>query len=119
MKSLLGLIALGALLFAGYYFYSKNSQDQLSPQNSPGQMSITQSPGRYDDIFRVLGTTTGKIWESGITGLNTVTDGAAEPVINKAVEDLQSRIKELPREQYEKVKYEFCKDVVSSFEESQ
>jgi hypothetical protein len=118
MKRFLGLILLCALIYGGYYFYSTtfNSSKRGTSTLIKPRMNITQAPSSFGDIFSVLGATTSKLWESGLDGLNTVTDGAAEPVINKAVNDLQSRIKDLPKEQYEKVKYEFCKDVVTSYE---
>lgn len=118
MKRLLGLILLGGLIYGGYYFYSNYIQVKPIEESNlvSNHMDITQAPSSFGDIFSVLGATTSKFWESGLDGLNTVTDGAAEPVINKAVNDLQSRIKDLPKEQYEKVKYEFCKDIVEDYE---
>lgn len=120
MRRLLTLAIIGLLIATGYYYFSVlNNKDKIGaePQISPTKMKITQVPTSFNDLFAVLGATTSELWESGLSGLNNVTDGKAEPVINKAVSDLQERIKELPKEQYEKVKYEFCKDVVTSFEE--
>lgn len=119
MQRLLGLILLVALIFGVYYFLTKRTQPQVEALLPPSRMKITQTPGSFSDILSVLGASTSRIWESSLNSLNNVTDGAAEPVINKAVNDLQERIKELPKEQYEKVKYEFCKDVVNSYEEQQ
>lgn len=114
MKQIFTLIVLAALGGAGYFFYMQ-SQGSLPPiTRIPSGINITQSPDSLAGISSILGTTTSRVWESGINILNGVTNDQAEPIINKAVSDLQERVKELPQEQYEKVKYEFCKDVIET-----
>lgn len=104
MRRLLAFIIVLVLVGVGYFFYTQI-------RTGKGVMSANSRPS-VSQITSVLGATTSDLWQSGLNLLNGATDGAAEPVINKAVSDLQNRIKSLPEEQYQKVKYEFCKDVI-------
>lgn len=91
MRRLFLLLIIVLIATGGYFYY--------------------QSSGQHINTA-ILGTASSQLVESGRTLLNQATGGQAEPVINKAVDDLQSRVKDLPQEQYEKVKYEFCKDML-------
>lgn len=116
MKRLLALAILAALIYGGYLYYQSQatSSTVLRPPTS-SQINLVETPKSLNQLGSVLGEQVSRIWDSSMGLLNGATDGAAEPVINKAVSDLQSRVKDLPKEQYEKVKYEFCKDVVENY----
>jgi len=107
--SLFTLLGVGGV----FYFYYLRSQafPTLSRVPSKTGINLVQPP---TDLTSVLGETTSRLFENGIDALNNVTNDQAEPIINKAVSDLKERVKELPQEQYKKVKYEFCKDVLET-----
>lgn len=104
------------LAAAGYGVYRYMTLRQAGGQGPAisQSMVIRQTEGKSRDLLNVLGATTQQIFTQGTAALNEATDGRAEPVINKAVSDLQEKVKDLPEEQYKRVKYEFCKDVVAS-----
>lgn len=109
---LLILLVSGAYLF--YKIYTSPSPTKLTNPTLGSRMVINQSGGNLSNLKNILGTATSRIWNTGTELLNNASGGTAEPIINKAVEDLQTRVKELPQEQYDRVKYEFCKDVFPS-----
>lgn len=115
MKRLVVVLLVAALMAGGYLYYRQTSLLKLAPtrMSTPG-LRLEKPPLDTDRLAKVLGEATSSLITSGTNLLNGVTDGQAEPVINKAVEDLQSSVKDLPKEQYEKVKYEFCKDIIVS-----
>jgi len=47
---------------------------------------------------------------------NQVSGGTAEPIINQAISDLQQKIKDLPQDQAQKLQYNYCKTVVTEYE---
>lgn len=116
IKRLFILIAILALAYAGFLYYQSTKSSglsavmNLSPINSSKIRSASSL--EFSNLSKVLGTAT-----NGVLGvLNTATDGEAEPIINQTLENLQNEVKDLPKKQYEKVKYEFCKDVVQEYE---
>lgn len=111
MKRLLALVIVLVVGYLGYTWY--RTQTRVA---SPASVAFSlNSKPLSGNLLNVLGTTTSNLFAQTTALLNSATDGAAEPLINKTVSDLQERIKDLPQEQYDKVKYEFCKDVVSSY----
>ncbi len=52
------------------------------------------------------------------TVIEKVTDEQEEALINKTVENITKQVKDLPQEQVKKIKYEFCKDVVTEYEDN-
>lgn len=113
MRRIIAFFVLVGLVALGYYFYTQSQRTSSAPVS---RLKITQAPYQFDSLSKVLGTTTTKVIDTTTNLLNGVTDGQAEPLINKTLENLQNEVKDLPREQYEKVKYEFCKDVVTKYE---
>jgi hypothetical protein len=116
MRRLLALALLLVLVGGGYYYYQSSQPASLSP--SPPQLNLTQDLD-LGSVTSVLGTTTSNLVSKTTEILNEATDGEAEPVINRTLHNLQEEVKDLPREQYEKVKYEFCRDIVEQYEEEQ
>ena len=115
MKRIIALLILAAAGYYGYTWYQSHSSKPL-PLSSDSSIPLKLKAPEVGSsgVLNVLGATTSNIIEKTTELLNNATDGQAEPVINKAVNDLQDRIKSLPEEQYNKVKYEFCKDVLPS-----
>jgi|GEM_PF-820335 len=117
MKRLLILLLLAIIGYGGYYYFQQSWAGLITPPpklNLSDQLVIRQT--NLSDLGNVLGVATGNLLQSGKNLLNTVTDGEGEPLINKTVNDLKNQIQDLPQEQYDNVKYEFCKDVVKQYE---
>lgn len=117
MKRLLAFVIVGAIGYFGYRFYVTRGAGSLNLPHTPQvefPVIVRQPETKSAGVLNVLGATTSRWIEKGASLLNNATDGRAEPVINKAVSDLQDRVKDLPKEEYKKVKYEFCKDVFPS-----
>lgn len=112
MKRLPILLVLGAAGYLGYtYYVGRRASDALPLSSDTMVIRQTEKP---KELMNVLGAATQRIFTQGTAVLNDATDGKAEPIINKAVSDLQEKVKDLPEEQYKKVKYEFCRDVIPS-----
>lgn len=116
MKKLLALVILAAAGYFGYTWYETSLNKPTRGLNYDSSMSLNLHPPelKTPGVLNVLGTTTSNIITKTTELLNSATGGAAEPVINQAVSDLQDRIKSLPEKEYQKVKYEFCKDILPS-----
>ncbi|KKU45806.1 MAG: hypothetical protein UX62_C0029G0005 [Microgenomates group bacterium GW2011_GWA2_46_7] len=120
MKGLFILLLLTGLAYFGYTYYqnSKLSSSPVSTKISiPDNLVITQASNKLGDIASVLGASIQNVLTDGKDILNNATAGQSDPIINKAVENIQNELKDLPQETVEKVKYEFCKDIVTSYEE--
>lgn len=117
MKRLLVIPILVAIAYGSYHLYLQYSHGRnITPPKLiiSDKLNIRQS--NLGDFANVLGVTTSNFLESGKKILDSVTDKDGEPIINKTVDNLTNQIKDLPKEQYDKVKYEFCKDVVVKYE---
>lgn len=115
MKRLILLVLLGGLAYGGYTYYTR-TQSSVPSSISSLPLEITHGGNQLDNLTSVLGAsiqnavTTGKDW------LSDTTDGASDPIINRALENIHNEVKDLPQEAVDKVKYEFCKDVVTEYE---
>jgi len=118
MKRLLALILIAGLGYFGYLYY-QNSQRMISasPEGfAQGSLVINQTSNKLSDLANVLGSSIENLYENGKDLLNDATAGKSDPIINKALENIQKEVKDLPKEAVDKVKYEFCKDVVTQYE---
>lgn len=115
MRRAIILLVLISIVATGYYVYQDKFQGKQANLSTP-RLTISQGSYNFDSLTKVLGTATNAVVDTTTSILNHATDGEAEPLINKTLENLQNEVKDLPREQYEKVKYEFCRDVVSEYE---
>lgn len=111
MNRLLALAILGGLVYLGYFYFSR-TQPLVPSSISSLPLEITHG----SDKLMVLGTSIQNALNSGKELLNDATDGKSDPIINRALENIQNEVKDLPKEAVEKVKYEFCKDVVTEYE---
>ncbi len=117
MKRLLALLIIAGLAYGGYVYYR---QSRLTPQFSrlpiSGGVTLKPPTNSWQNLESVLGTSISR-GVAAVTNLaNDATDGAAEPLINKAIADLQQKIKDVPHEQAEKIQYNYCKTVVTEYE---
>lgn len=120
MKRLIGLILLAGLIYGGYVFYNQ-SKSAKSPQIvsstvSSKQLSISQVSDKLDAYASVLGANVEAAIQNGQEYLSDVTNGKSEPIINELVNKTTETLKDLPRKEAEKIKYEFCKGVVTDYE---
>ena len=118
MKRLLALALIAGLGYFGYRYYQKTqlSNQVISESQSQGELIITQASDKLGSLASVLGASIANTIENGKEVLSDATGGASDPIINKALKNLQNEVKDLPKETVDKVKYEFCKDVVVEYE---
>ncbi len=119
MKRLLGLILLAGIIYGGYIYYRQSTSpgneltSSLPPQN---KLIIIQSSGKLADIAAVLGASIETTYENGKELLSNATSGKSEPIINELVNKTTETLKDLPRKEAEKIKYEFCRGIVEEYE---
>lgn len=119
MKRLLGLLLLAGIIYGGYLYYrqSKISPPRIStPLLSTNNVVITQASDKLGNLAAVLGESATKLLDSGKELLNTATSGQSDPIINQLIENTQNTLKDLPQKEADKIKYEFCKGVVTNYE---
>jgi flagellar motor component MotA len=119
MKRLLGLILLAGVIYGGYVYYRQSTApgSELTSSVAPhNNLIITQSSGKLANIAAVLGTSIGTTYENGKELLNNATSGKSEPIINELVNKTTETLKDLPRKEAEKIKYEFCRGIVDEYE---
>ena len=119
MKRLLTILILAGLSYGGYLFYRQASlgNTRLStPSISQGQLLISQTSDQLGNLAAVLGASISNTFETGKEMLNDVTEGASEPIINQLMTKTQETLKDLPRKEAEKIKYEFCKGIITEYE---
>ncbi|MFH2085406.1 MAG: hypothetical protein ABII21_01295 [bacterium] len=118
MKRLLGLILLAGLIYGGYIYYRQSQlRVSLPPSSSSNQLIISQASDKLGDLASVLGESISNILADGQAYLSDATSGASEPIINQLVTKTQETLKDLPQKEAEKIKYEFCKGVVTEYED--
>ena len=121
MKRILGLLLLAGIVYGGYLYYrqSRTSIPRLSaPVSTSSQMVITQASDQIGSLASVLGESITSAVDQGKAMLSTATAGQSDPIINQLVTNTQNTLKDLPQKEAEKIKYEFCKGVVTNYEEA-
>jgi len=120
MKRLIGLILLAGLIYGGYVFYlqsrqakSSNLHNQVQSFKNPAVIKISDS---LSDYAKILGANISSVIDNGQTYLSEVTNGQSEPIVNELINKTTETLKDLPRKEAEKIKYEFCKSVVTDYE---
>lgn len=119
MKRLLGLILLAGLIFGGYTYYKQLSDKPINASTqtqSDKTLILSQSSDKVSELAAVLGASIGSTYENGKELLSNATNGASEPIINELVSKTTETLKDLPRKEAEKIKYEFCKGVINEYE---
>ncbi len=120
MKRLIGIILLLGLVYGGYTFYTQSKASNISTldpvENHGNTLIINQASDKIGAYASVLGASIGGMLEDGQVYLSDVTKGKSEPIINDLVSKTTEALKDLPRKEAEKIKYEFCKGVVTEYE---
>lgn len=112
------LIFLG-LIYGGYIYYLQLSSSQpLPPIQTQGKVIISHASDTLGNLASVLGTSISNLVTNGQDYLSDVTDGTSEPIINQLVTKTQETLKDLPRKEAEKIKYEFCRGIITEYESS-
>jgi hypothetical protein len=121
MKRLLSLILLAGLIYGGYVYYqqSQATNPRLPPASSQNQLIISQTSSKLSDLASVLGASISNTFENGKELLNDATSGRSEPIINELVNKTTETLKDLPRKEAEKIKYEFCRGVIEEYEKGE
>ncbi|MFZ2199412.1 MAG: hypothetical protein WAV40_01335 [Microgenomates group bacterium] len=118
MKRLLALILLAGVIYGGYTFYLQTKtkkSDAMIPDFS-NKLTINNASDKIGGYASVLGTSIEKLWQNGQEALSNATSGASQPIINELVSKTTDTLKDLPRKEADKIKYEFCKGVVNDYE---
>jgi hypothetical protein len=117
MKRLIALLLIAGIGYFSYQYYLQSRTSNFtSALPSSNNLVINQTSGKLADLSNVLGASIANLYEGGKEALSDATDGKSDPIINKALENIQNEVKDLPKETVDKVKYEFCKDVVVEYE---
>lgn len=121
MKRFLAFIFLFGIIYAGYLYYRESRVLSIPPASTPpsaSQVVITQASNKLGEYASVLGASIQNVLDNGQTLLNQATHGSSEPIINQLISQTQSTLKDLPKQEADKIKYEFCKGVVTNYESS-
>lgn len=122
MKRLIGLLLLAGVIYGGYIFYQQSRSDipELGSSRPPNNnLVIGQSVDQMSSLAAVLGDSISNTFESGKEMLSNATSGKSEPIINDLVTKTTETLKDLPRKEAEKIKYEFCRGVIEEYEGAQ
>lgn len=118
MKRLLALVLLVGIIYGGWVFYQSTLHPSSSTSSRPNNpsLSLQDSSSVLSNLESVLGASI----ENGVgtvTNLiNKVASPNQAPIINKAIENFQSELKQLPEDQVKKIQYNYCKGIVEEYE---
>ncbi len=120
MRKLLLIAIFSLAIGTGYYYYQQlgSLNPLINSSTLAPKLNISQAPLDVTSLKQVLGEATSAVLDTSNNIINQVTDGDGGPVINEAIETIQKEIQEIPQEQYDKLKYEFCQGVINEYEES-
>jgi hypothetical protein len=119
MRFFFVFLLLSGLLFGGYTYYKQSTGNPISTSSQPETsrtLMLSQSSDKISELAAVLGASIGSTYENGKELLSNATNGASEPIINELVTKTTETLKDLPRREAEKIKYEFCKGVITEYE---
>ena len=118
MKRLLAFLILVGLVYGGYVYYGQLSSPKHppTPLESQGKVIISHASDSLGSLASVLGTSISNLAANSQEYLSDATSGASEPIINQLVTKTQETLKDLPRKEADKIKYEFCKGVITEYE---
>ncbi len=117
MKGLFILLILASLVYGGSIFLRQKQSNVLGTTATGGPtLILSQTSDKLGDIATSLTANIGGILENGEGYLSDITNGASEPIINQLVINTTEALKDLPKKEAEKIKYEFCKGVISEYE---
>lgn len=120
-RKFLPLILIGAVIGAYYLPQYPELITKIKPQ-----LAIEQDQEEEDSevvissvrsIGSVLSSTVENISGIAKNVIDKMTNEQEEALINQTVKNLTTQIKDLPKEQAEKIKYQFCQGVVEKYEQ--
>lgn len=110
-KTIRRLIYLG-ILVAGYFWLLPTVVPGMSPQVEKTRSGLVSVAGQAQtSISQVLGSATQFTSELSKEAGQTQEKGA-EALVQKTVDDLTKRVRELPGNEVKKVKIQFCADLI-------
>lgn len=114
---LLAIISLAVGI--GYFFYQQANSGKSITSSSilTPKLNISTAPLDIASFKQVLGNATSAVLDTSNSIANQIAGEEGGPVINEAIETIQQEISEIPQEQYDKLKYEFCQGVIDEYEE--
>ncbi len=119
MKGLLLLILVSGLSYGGYIYY-QSTQSNYEVSNPEGlstpELILTQTSDKLGDTANILGLNISNVLGVTQAYLSELTDGASEPIINQLVIKTQETLKDLPKKEAERIKYEFCRGIIEEYE---
>lgn len=119
MKGLLLLILVSGLSYGGYIYY-QSTQSNYEVSNPEGlstpELILTQTSDKLGDTANILGLNISNVLGVTQDYLSELTDGASEPIINQLVIKTQETLKDLPKKEAERIKYEFCRGIIEEYE---
>ena len=119
MKRLLGLLLLAGVIYGGYIYYRQSTMPPSFQSEAPAssaKINLADTTSKIDDLAAVLGASIANTFENGKELLSDATSGKSEPIINELVAKTTETLKDLPRKEAEKIKYEFCRGVIEEYE---
>ena len=118
MKRLLAFLILIGLAYGGYIYYSQLTAltRTSTPLETQGKLIISHASDSMGSLASVLGANISNLIENSQGYISGVTGGAEGPLINELVTKTQETLKDLPRKEAEKIKYEFCRGIVTEYE---
>jgi hypothetical protein len=123
MKRILILVILGLIGYGGYVFYQSYTvkEQPLSVDNLSDTLTlnIQDQSGAWENVQSVLGASISNAVETGKEWMSEATNGASEPIVNRAISNFQEELKSLPSEQVDRIKYDFCKPIVDEYEQKE
>jgi len=119
MKRLLALALLVGIAYGGWVWWksaSSPSVSKITNSSSLPKLSLQDPNQVLQNLESVLGVSI----ENGVSTVKNLVDQVASPdqapIINKAIENFQSELKQLPEDQVKKIQYNYCKGIVEEYE---
>lgn len=122
MRALLILMLTLGLGYGVFLFWQQAANLESPNQIHSNTKFVTPKLSLQDNdsILANLESVLGKSISSGMEAvgetLNTVTGGKTEPIINAAISNFQKELSKLPEDQVKKIQYNYCKSIVSEYE---
>ena len=122
MRAVIVLLITLGLAYGGYMLWSQtqgvdtaNNLDPIGSFTTPS-LSLQDDKSVLANLESVLGASISNGVEAVTGAINTVTNGASEPIINNAISNFQKELSKLPEDQVKKIQYNYCKSIVEEYE---
>ena len=124
MRTVIVLLITLGLVYGGYMLWSQtkgvDTASNLDPIGSftTPNLSLQDDKSVLANLESVLGASISNGVEAVTGAINTVTNGASEPIINNAISNFQKELSKLPEDQVKKIQYNYCKSIVEEYEKT-